>query len=162
VKLPSTGRAIEKEYQIDHRTLTKIREANGGLALDDPKLHEILKERKKAVKSEKDPATGLSWFQAHMREATLQKRRENKLADEVMRENWVEFAYHLEILKSLTEALDRIPEKLKSEFGLTEPQQARVQQVLDDARTDAANAMESYLKKNAQRVRERFSSPRHD
>lgn len=162
MKPPSTVRGIVNKYGIDNRTLAKIRDANGGLALGDPKLHEILADRKKAMASEKDSETGLSWFQAKMREDTLQKRRENELADQIMRESWVEVSYHLEILKSLTEALDRIPEKLKSEFGLTEQQQARAQQVLDDARTDASNAIQAHLKKNYSRVRDQSSRPRRD
>jgi hypothetical protein len=94
-------------------------------------------EKATAADSNIDPKTGLTWFQAKMREDTLQKRRENEIAERLKDETWMAVDAHHQFLSQLCGKLDQIPLKARSELGLPDSQALRLQKMIDEARADA-------------------------
>lgn len=85
-----------------------------------------------------DPKTGLSWFQAKLREDTIRLRRENEEEEALKSERWMSTDKHHEILRILCTKIEQLPGKMKSELGLTAQQSERARQMLDEARQLAA------------------------
>jgi hypothetical protein len=85
-----------------------------------------------------DPDTGLTWFQAYLREQTLERRRKNEIAEKVKDEEFMRAEDVKQVFAVLMNGLDQLPGKLKSELGLTTAQKTRVQTIVDEARKSAA------------------------
>lgn len=89
-----------------------------------------------------DPKTGLTWFQAKLREDTLAKRRENTEKQREQDAKWMTVKDHHRILATLVDRLERLPGTLKSQLGLSDNQANQLRKALDDLRTEAADEVE--------------------
>lgn len=89
-----------------------------------------------------DPETGLPWPIANEKEKTLEKRRENEIAEKVAKEEWMAVATHHEILSSIVSKIEQLPGKWKSELGLSDSQTLAIRRGLDEARSEAAAEVE--------------------
>ena len=81
-----------------------------------------------------DPKTGLSWFQAKLRDDVIEKRRLNEIAEKAKCNEWFPTQLASEIFKSLIERLENIPGRLASEQGLTGKQVIAMRRLIDEAR----------------------------
>jgi 3-methyladenine DNA glycosylase/8-oxoguanine DNA glycosylase len=81
---------------------------------------------------------GLTWLEAVQKQDARRKKRENDIADKVLKEEWVSASAHHQILANLTAKMETAPDKIKTELGLTIAQRDRIQKILDELRFDAA------------------------
>ena len=81
---------------------------------------------------------GLTWLEAVQKQDARRKKRENDIADKVLKEEWLSASAHYQILSNLTAKLETAPDKIKTELGLTIGQRDRIQKILDELRFDAA------------------------
>jgi hypothetical protein len=134
-----------KKWLATEKVETKSDAQGRTLYATDVAVRVIESHRKRTKRSEKsdsadsniDPKTGLTWFQAKMREDTLQKRRENEIAENLKNDTWMAVEAHHQFFSLLCGKLDQIPQKARSEMGLTDDQMARLRQMIDEARKDA-------------------------
>ncbi len=109
-----------------------------------PQALAMIQERQRKGKRENaevDPETGLSWFQASLREKTIRERRENEISELKRAGELIDTHEALQIISLLCNKLDGLPSKMKSECGLNEDQRLRLQRAVDDIRSDAAKAI---------------------
>jgi hypothetical protein len=112
--------------------------------ITDPKeaLATVREHQKTAKAGARDPKTGLTWFQAKLREDALRMRRENAQAAGIEAETWMATADHHKIIAVIIGRLDQIPNKAHSELGITPEQTIALQRMIDEARTVAAKEIE--------------------
>lgn len=88
-----------------------------------------------------DPETGLSWFQAKVREDTKKLRRENEIADRLKDETYMETATVQHLVQMFIGKLELIPVKMESEFSLPQEAVKRLTEYLDEARREMAKGV---------------------
>jgi hypothetical protein len=84
-----------------------------------------------------DPKTGLTWAQLETKEKYLKLERERKLADRQDSHEWMQVSDALDIVKRYTDQIERVPEKVQSQAGLTSDQTRILTRLLDEARESA-------------------------
>jgi hypothetical protein len=127
-------RTLAKKTGADRASIAKW---IAGIDSEEEALATIREHQKNSKAGAIDPATGLTWFQAKLREDTLRQRRENQEADEVQAERWMLTSDHFRMVKALVDRIEAIPSKASSELGLTSPQAIGIRRMLDEARTAA-------------------------
>ena len=88
-----------------------------------------------------DRETGLTWFQAKLREDTIQKRRENELAEKVKSREWVPMEWHFGQIKACVNLLEELPTKAGNTLALSAAQVLGLQRMLDDVRRAVADSI---------------------
>ena len=143
--------ALARECRSDRESVKRWLTDAGHDALNlDPALHDvyvaIIRQHQKESTAPGMPGAkagrtkdGLTWLEAVQKQDALRKERENKIADKVLKEEWVSASAHHQILANLTAKLETAPDKIKTELGLTIGQRDRIQKILDDLRFDAAD-----------------------
>ena len=97
----------------------------------------------KATPEATDSVSGLSWFQASMREDTLRKRRVNEEAEAIQQKLWMRTDDVLAMLRLIVSRLEQLPAVVKSEAGLSDAQALTMQRKIDDMRTQIADDIEA-------------------
>ena len=97
---------------------------------------------------------GLTWLEAVQREDAIRKKRENMIAAKVLAEEWISASAHHQILSSLTSRLETVPDKIRTELGLTIAQRDRIQKILDETRFDAAEETRRAMDQARKKVEE--------
>jgi len=112
---------------------------------DHDKAIEIISQHKKSEKSDcsVDPETGLSWFQADLMEKTLARRRERTIQEKKDRLELISASFYQDTLRLVMNRLEQIPSKAKSEYGLSDAQMVGIRRLIDEARQEAAKAIEN-------------------
>lgn len=123
---------LSKETGMDRRTIEK-RILDG--KFEKPYGDDVLKMLRVEKVQTKKRGDG---YQRKMDAEAAIKERENRIAQNLEDETYMETSTVKQIFATLCEALEQIPSKLRSELGLTHPQKARAQQLLDEARANAA------------------------
>jgi len=85
----------------------------------------------------------LTWREKFDKARTEQVKLQNTEVKRIASDYWMPAAEHHEILSALIQRIELIPEKVKSEFGLTDPQFKGLIRELDSARQDAAKELGS-------------------
>ena len=85
-----------------------------------------------------DPATGLSWYNSHLREKTMESRRERIAENQSIALQYIETATHEKIIKLLCDKLDPIPEKARTQLALSDTQVTGIRRMTDEARAEAS------------------------
>lgn len=123
---------MANETGMDRRTIEKrIAEAK----LSKPYGDDVLKMlRTEKIHSNK---RGNGYQRKMDAEASI-KERADRIEQKLEDETYMESETVRRVFAILCEALEQIPSKLRSELGLTQAQKARAQQMLDEARENAA------------------------
>lgn len=93
----------------------------------------------KSANTEPDDETGLPWKEALEREKTIELRRLNRIAERTESGDYMPAATHKERVSILTGKLEQIPDKARSELGLSDTQTSKLTKMLDDCRQEAVN-----------------------
>lgn len=83
--------------------------------------------------ADRDPLTKLTWFQANLREQTLQRRRDNAMADALANETVMEMPKVETIMMLTRSKFLAVPDKMNSEFQLSDAAKKRLIQLVDEA-----------------------------
>ena len=107
---------------------------------DEEKAIAILKPHcggRRANPENLDPDSGMSWAQKLIMEKAIEKKRQNEIEEAAKNKTWIEVTQHHQVISTLTDKLDRLPLKWKSELGLTDAQVKGTLRDIDNAREDA-------------------------
>ena len=116
---------------------------------DEEKAIAILKPHcggRRANTENVDPDSGMSYTQLKMKEDWVKRKRENEIEEALKTKTWIEVTQHHQVLSTLTDKLDRLPLKCKSELGLTDLQAAGIQRIIDDIRKEASEEVKKSAK----------------
>lgn len=91
-----------------------------------------------AEDKEPDGETGLPWKDALDREKTIELRRLNRIAEKTESGDYMPTAVHFERLSLLCGKIEQVPDKARSELGLTDLQTVKLTKMLDECREEAA------------------------
>lgn len=154
-KQPPSHKSIAAATGASRRSVTKWLE-EAGLKPTDAGATELcqLKHKKKDVQSPPsdltqpdlpvgevgniDPDSGLTWFKLEQREKAIKLARENRLALKLEEQTYMEVSDHHQILGVIGERLNQMAQRAKSELGLSESQSKRLERLIDEARSSAA------------------------
>jgi hypothetical protein len=133
-------RALARKTNHDRDSISKWIE---GAATEEEAL-KLIAERKGAAKAiSVDPTTGMSWWQARLREDVMRLRAEREERDAIQQEKWMLTSDHFKIIAAITGRLEQVPGKVSSEQGLSPGQTLGLRKALDEAREVAANEIEA-------------------
>lgn len=117
---------------------------------DSPGALEMCNERhlKHAAPQQHDPArfddeTGLTWPVKKVMEEAKKLARENRVAEKLESKTYMLVDDQLEIMGLIAEKLNLLPQRAKSEMGLSDSQVVRLTRMLDEARAVAAKQIEA-------------------
>lgn len=111
--------------------------------------HQTGKGGAKTPQRDKD---GLTWLESKQKEEQRKLKRENDIAEKALTETWMLTTAHHQILSNYSSALETVPDKIRTELGLSVAQRDRVQKILDAARFDAAAETRRMLEEGKKRV----------
>jgi hypothetical protein len=132
----STRESVSK--WLDDAGLKFTTRRNSKLYDADEALAVIKERQKEVVESSED-----SPFRAKAAEEVKRLKRENRIAEMLERRDYMKTDDVEKVIMLIVTRLELIPVKMASEFSLPKNQSDRLQQLLDEARTDAANAIEA-------------------
>jgi len=125
---------------MDPGNLSRLARDCGVPITDEAALIRLAREHQRepvqASESDIDPETGLTWRLALVREKVIALRRENDIAENALRRDWMPAERHFTLLKNLCTKLDQAPGRAKSQLGLTEEQRLALQKIIDDLRAE--------------------------
>ena len=132
-------RALAKKTQCDRDSVSKWIE---GAETEEQALKQIL-ERKGRTATALDPASGMSWWQARLKEDVLRMRAEREEREAIQQEKWMLTDDHFRIISSLMGRIEQVPGKVSSEQGLSPGQTLALRRAIDEARETAAKEVEA-------------------
>jgi hypothetical protein len=97
----------------------------------------------------------LTYLERKQKEETRKLARENNIAEKALSEEWMTTAAHHAILASLMSKLELIPDKARTDMGLSSGQRDRLQKLLDEARSDAVAETDRALSEGRKRAAEK-------
>lgn len=149
-----TVNKIAEQTHTDRRTVKKILQMSGlkpisavdlgnrDSATYDPvlALDAIYKNRKQNSSSNRKDGEESPWIQSE-REKVIKLQRENRIAEKLENETYIETQMVEQALVQFKSKLEMIPVKVESQFSLPAKVIARIQELMDEALSDMAQAV---------------------
>jgi hypothetical protein len=139
-KKPDSITGLAERTGSDRRSIKRWL-AEDGIDASDPRAIDVITKHQKQSNDNIDPETGLTWFQAKVREDAIKVRRENEIAERLESETYMETEQVEKLVLMFLGKLELVHVKLESEFSLDPKIVKRLVELIDEARSEMAKGV---------------------
>lgn len=108
----------------------------------------------KATKMPIRDGDGMTWLERKQKQEERKLKRENDIAERVMREEWVSSSAHFEIISAIFAEIEQVPDKFHAESGCSIVHKDKLRTMLDQSRNNASANIRQSFELAKKRVRE--------